>query len=419
MSLSSATPIIIIGAGMAGLTCANYLHRAGRPVLVLEAADAVGGRVRTDVTPEGFRLDRGFQVLQTRYPEVQRLMDYGALQLQAFRSGAVIRLADGRQTTLVNPLDQPLAAFSALTSPIGTLTDKLRIAALAKRVSSSSSEELLRLPSSDTLTYLRQHGWSEQIIDSFFRPFFGGVFLDRGLSTASNFFEFVFKQFVEGEAAIPALGMQQIPEQLAARLPAGSVRLNTKVEAVQGHTVQLVGGETLQAAAVVVAVNGEAAARLLPTSSLPIPTAWRRTTCTYFAADASPGKADKLLRLNAAPGSLVHNVAFPSDVAPGYAPAGRALISVSAHGSQALSDANLTVRLREELAAWFGPAARQWQHLRTYHIPQALPVYASGQPPFQPLQVGENLYRCGDYTSYPSLNAAMATGRKVAEALLA
>ncbi|MCB2406391.1 protoporphyrinogen/coproporphyrinogen oxidase [Hymenobacter lucidus] len=419
MSHSSASPIIIIGAGMAGLTCANYLHRAGRSVLVLDAADAVGGRVRTHVTPDGFRLDRGFQVLQTRYPEVQRLLDYGALQLRAFRSGAVIRLADGRQTTLVNPLDQPLAAFSALASPIGTLSDKLRILALAQRVKSSSSQQLLEFPSSDTLAYLRQHGWSEQIIDSFFRPFFGGVFLDRGLSTASNFFEFVFKQFVEGEAAIPALGMQQIPEQLAARLPAGSVRLHTKVEAVQGTTVQLANGETLTAAAVVVAVEGESAARLLPTSRLSYPTAWRRTTCTYFAADHPPVKADKLLRLNAAPESLAHNVAFPSDVAPSYAPEGRTLVSVSTHGAQNLPEAELTARLRTELAAWFGPVAEQWQHLRTYHIPQALAVYPAGQPPHQPLQLAENLYRCGDYTAYPSLNAAMASGREVAEALLA
>ncbi|PJJ52804.1 protoporphyrinogen/coproporphyrinogen oxidase [Hymenobacter chitinivorans] len=419
MSQTSATPIIIIGAGMAGLTCANYLHRAGRSVLVLEAADAVGGRVRTDVTPEGFRLDRGFQVLQTRYPEVQRLLDYGALRLRAFRSGAAIRLADGRQTTLVNPLDQPLAAFSALTSPIGTLADKFRILALAKRVKTSTNQELLDFPSADTLTYLRQNGWSEQIIDSFFRPFFGGVFLDRSLSTASNFFEFVFKQFVEGEAAIPALGMQQIPEQLAARLPAGSVRLNTAVASVQSHAVELTSGETLDAAAVVVATDGEAAARLLPTSRLSFPTAWRRTTCTYFAAEASPVKADKLLRLNAAPNTLAHNVAFPSHVAPDYAPAGRTLVSVSTHGSQGLTEEELTTYLREDLAIWFGPEARRWQHLRTYHLPQALPVYPGGQPPHQPLQLSQNLYRCGDYAAYPSLNAAMATGREVAEALLA
>ena len=109
MSNPSQLPIIIIGAGMAGLACATWLHRAGRPVLVFDAADAVGGRVRTDVTPEGFRLDRGFQVLLTNYPEARRIFDYQALHLKAFRSGAVIRLADGRETTLQSPLQRPSA----------------------------------------------------------------------------------------------------------------------------------------------------------------------------------------------------------------------------------------------------------------------------------------------------------------------
>ncbi|TGE14263.1 protoporphyrinogen/coproporphyrinogen oxidase [Hymenobacter elongatus] len=419
MSHFSTSPIVIIGAGMAGLTCASYLHRAGRAVLVLEADEAVGGRVRTDVTPDGFRLDRGFQVLQTQYPEVQRLLDYGALRLQAFRSGAAIRLADGRQTTLVNPLEQPLSAFSALTSPIGTLADKLRILALVQRVKSRSNQELLTSSASDTLTFLRQYGWSEQIIDSFFRPFFGGVFLDRNLGTASNFFEFVFKQFVEGKASIPALGMQQIPEQLAARLPAGSLRLLTKVESIQGSAIRLASGETLSAAAVVLATDGQAAARLLPDMGAAYPTTWRRTTCTYFAADRSPVSADKLLRLNAASNSLAHNVAFPSHVAPAYAPTGRTLVSVSTHGSQNLTEAELTAHLRVELAAWFGPAAAHWQHLRTYYIPQALAVYPAGQAAQQPVRLTDALYRCGDYTGYPSLNSAMASGREVAEALLA
>ena len=188
---SPETPVIIIGAGMAGLTCANYLHRAGRHVLVLEASDAVGGRVRTDVTPEGFRLDRGFQILLTKYPEVQRLMDYGALDLRAFRSGAVIRLPDGRETTLKNPLREPLSAFSALLAPIGTLADKLRIAAFAWGLRNRRAGQLLAHNAANaesTLDLLRRYGWSEQIINTFFRPFFGGVYLDRSLSAAGNFF---------------------------------------------------------------------------------------------------------------------------------------------------------------------------------------------------------------------------------------
>ncbi|WP_375418398.1 protoporphyrinogen/coproporphyrinogen oxidase [uncultured Hymenobacter sp.] len=419
------SPILIIGAGLAGLTCANYLHQAGRPVLLLDAADAVGGRIRTDVTSDGFRLDRGFQVLLTNYPETKRLLDYDALNLQRFRSGAVIRLEDGRRTTLQNPLQRPLAAVSALTAPIGSLPDKLRILSLVRHVLKHSPDELLARPGVDTRTFLRRYGWSETMINTFFRPFFGGVFLDRELSTASNFFEFVFQQFVTGDAAVPALGMQQIPEQLAARLLAGTIRLNTAVAAIdsEGRTVRLASGETLRGSAVVVAADGPAGAQLLAGAGFPTPPLAREgrpTTCTYFAATGnSPGRADKLLRLNAALApALAHNVAFPADVSPAYAPAGQSLVSVSTHGPHGLREAELTECLRGELAAWFGPAARQWRHLRTYQIAYGLPVYAAGQPARQPRQLAQGLFRCGDWAAYPSQNGAMAAGREVAELLL-
>jgi phytoene dehydrogenase-like protein len=413
-------PVIIIGAGMAGLACACYLHRAGRAVRVLEAADGVGGRVRTDITPDGFRLDHGFQILLTSYPEVQRLLDYGALQLQKFTSGAVIRLPYGQQITLRNPLRQPLLGLTAVTAPIGSFADKLRLVSLAHHVSRSSSEELLSRDSTDTLSFLRRYGWSEQIIESFFRPFFGGVYLDRELTTASNFFEFVFKHFVEGDAALPARGIQEIPKQLADRLPAGSVELHARVTGIEGRTVHFADGRTLQGHAVVLATDGPAARQLVPALGTREPAAARRTTCTYFAADGrSPGRGDKLLRLNAAPDCLAHNVAFVSDVAPEYAPVGQTLVSVSTQGHHGLADEELALQLRQELVTWFGTGAAQWRRLGTYHIDQALPVYAAGQPARQPQQLADGLYRCGDWTSYPSLNAAIATGREVAEAILA
>ena len=419
-SAAPAEPIIVVGAGLAGLACANWLHRAGRPVLVLEAAEAVGGRVRTDLTPDGFRLDRGFQILLTDYPEARRMFDYGALNLKTYRSGAVIRLPDGRETTLENPLQAPSSAFTALASPIGTLADKLLIAKLALAQAGRTPAELLARQPTTTLEFLRGYGWSEQIITNFFRPFFGGVYLDRDLGTASNFFEFIFQQFGQGDAAVPALGMQQLPGQLAARLPAGTVRLRTAVAAVaaNGRTVRLESGETLAAAATVLATDGPAATRLLghPT---PGAAGAHATTCTYFAtAGASPSHGRRLLHLNAAPGALAHNVAFPSEVSAAVAPPGQHLISVSTHGEHGLSDEELTARLRPELAAWLGPLAATWRHLRTYRIAQALPVYAPGQPVQEPLRLADTLYRCGDWVSYPSLNAALGTGRQVAEALL-
>jgi len=392
-------------------------------VLVLEAADGVGGRVRTDSTPDGFRLDRGFQILLTNYPEARRMFDYGALNLKSFRSGAVIRMADGHETTLENPLHAPLMAFAALASPIGTAKDKLLLVKLVAQLAGRSPEQLLARPGTTTLAYLRDFGWSEQIINGFFKPFFGGVYLDRELDTASNFFEFVFQQFVQGAATVPALGMQQLPEQLANRLPAGSVRLNTPVAAVaeDGCLVHLASGETLAAAAVVLATDGPAAARLLG-ADLPVPASpvARTTTCTYFAtAGAAPSRGYNFLHLNAQPNSLVHNLAFPGETGASVAPTGQNLVSVSTHGEHGLSEEELTARLRTELAAWFGPVANMWRHLRTYRIEQALPIYGPGQPVQQELRLGDTLFRCGDWVSYPSLNAALSTGRQVAEMLLA
>ena len=419
---SAVEPIIIIGAGMAGLACATWLHRAGRPVLVLEAADGVGGRVRTDVTPDGFRLDRGFQILLTNYPEARRMFDYGALNLKSFRSGAVVRLADGQETTLENPLHAPFMAFAALASPIGTAKDKLLLLKLVAQLAGRSPEQLLARPGTTTLRYLRDFGWSEQIINSFFKPFFGGVYLDRELDTASNFFEFVFQQFVQGAATVPALGMQQLPEQLASRLPAGAIRLNTPVAAVAegGRLVHLANGETLAAAAVVLATDGPAAARLLG-ADLPAPASpvARLTTCTYFAtAGAAPSHGYNFLHLNAQPNALVHNISFPAETGASVAPTGQGLVSVSTHGEHGLSEEELTAHLRTELAAWFGPVANMWRHLRTYRIEQALPIYGPGQPVQQELKLSDTLFRCGDWVSYPSLNAALGTGRQVAEMLV-
>ncbi|RZK49427.1 MAG: hypothetical protein EOO59_16370 [Hymenobacter sp.] len=143
------------------------------------------------------------------------------------------------------------------------------------------------------------------------------------------------------------------------------------------------------------------------------------TTCTYFATGGpAPSHGRRLLHLNARPGALTHNVAFPAEVSAAVAPAGQHLVSVSTHSAHGLAEADLTDRLRQELAAWFGPVASTWRHLRTYHIAQALPAYGPGQPVQQELRLDETLWRCGDWVSYPSLNAALGTGRQVAEALL-
>ncbi len=408
-----SAPVIIVGAGMAGLACARSLHRAGRSFQLFEAASALGGRVRTDITEEGFRLDRGFQVLLTAYPEVHRQINRGRLQPRAFRSGAIIRLPDGQETILRDPLRDPRAAVAALRAPIGSLTDKMRLGVFVAGLLGRDANALLSESSISTLDFLRRQGWSEEIIARFFVPFFGGVFLDRSLSGPAGFFKFVFQQFVLGRAVLPALGMQRLPEQLAEALPKQSVHLGARVETVSSGGVRLSNGQFREGSHVVLAVEGSSAHRLLP--AIPAPEGWRKTTCLYFAAAHSPGKGDGYLRLNATTDPVVHNVCFPSDIAPEYAPRGSTLVSASVHGGHALDEATLLAKVRLDLAAWFGEAAMKWRHLRSYELPFALPTGPQALPA---ARLTEGVYVCGDHTAYPSLNAALATGRLTAEAIL-
>jgi phytoene dehydrogenase-like protein len=414
------SPVIIVGAGMAGLTCAVYLKQAGIQALLLEASDGVGGRVRTDRV-NGFQLDRGFQILLTAYPEAQRLLHYADLQLKPFRSGALIRDRTD-WITFINPLEEPLAVVQTLFSSVGTLGDKLRLAELMFRVRDLPLDELFNQNPVTTRDFLEEFGFSDQIIDRFFRPFFGGVFLEDALTTASNFFEFCFRMFFSGNAAVPARGIGAIADQLASRLTPDQIRLNTPVTRISGNTVYIQGGEFLTAGAVVVAVDATQASQLMggPVPSLQ---SFNHTTCTYFAAQPeqlpiTPAQK-KLLLLNRHRSSAVHNVAIMSDVAPDYAPTDQTLISVSTHGVELFNESTLTEQIRQELTGWFGKDVQQWQHLRTYHIPQALPSYnpaQTGQSAIhKPLRLTDTLYQCGDQTTYPSLNAAMQTGREVAE----
>lgn len=419
--MQSKPSVVIVGAGMAGLTCAVYLRQAGIEATVLEASDGVGGRIRTDVV-DGFRLDRGFQILLTSYPEARRLLNYDALNLQSFRSGALIHQTGqtaNQWIPFINPLREPSGLFQTLSSDAGTFSDKLRIIELMRQVSGLQTDDFFHQEATETETFLEDFGFSEQIINRFFRPFFGGIFLEDALVTSSNFFQFCFRNFYAGDAAVPAAGMEAIPRQLAGRLAPTQIRLNSPVETIQNSTLVLKTGETIQADQIVLAVDASAANRLL---GLETPKRlFNSTTNTYFTASQSPklnqNRSEKLLLLNANRQSAVHNIAIMNEVAPSYAPNGQALISVSTQGLEVVNERALAERIQKELIGWFGAEVEHWRWLKTYHIPEALPTYYPGTP-HAPLKRAENLYQCGDQTAYPSLNAAMQTGRKVAEMIL-
>ena len=405
--------VIVVGAGLAGLCCARELHAAGLEVLVLERGDAPGGRVRTDEV-DGFLLDRGFQVLLTAYPEARRALDYERLGLRPFESGALIR-RDGGFARVADPFRHPLQAIRSLSDAPGSLPDKLRVARLRRRLSRFSLNELLTAPQVTTAEALRREGFSSELVDAFFRPFLGGIFLDPSLETSSRLFAFVFKLFSEGEAALPAAGMQAIPRQLAESLPEAAVRFGATVESAAPGEVVLAGGERLTAPAVVVAADGPEAARL--TGAVEAPAA-RAVTTLHYAADRSP-VGEPVLVLNGEGRGPVNDLCVPSDVAPSYAPPGAALVSATVLGVPPLADDALDAAVREQLRGWFGAQVDGWRLLRVQRIPFALPAQppAALAPAERPVRVRDGLFVCGDHRDTASIQGAMASGRRAAAAV--
>lgn len=416
-SRANEQAVVIVGAGAAGLACARALVAHGVVPLVLEAGDGVGGRVRTDVHPDGFLLDRGFQVLLTSYPAVRALVDLRDLQLAAFAPGALVARG-GRLLTVSDPVRRPRDAWRTLAAPVGTLTDKLRVAALRLEVSRGSMDALFQAPETSTAAHLEDLGFSRVMRDRFFAPFLGGVMLDPDLSTSSRMFRFVMRMFAAGDIALPARGMGALMGAIAAPLPSGTVRLGARVARVEPGCVRLENGEELRARRVVVAVEGASAARLLGHEAPPS----RGTTCVYFET-RTPVVDGPWLVLNgerSERAALLNHAAVLSNVAPSYAPRGRSLLSASVLGIPDSTDAALVDALRADLIAWFGERAEGARALQVVRVPHALPLFV---PPTaaaaQPARMQDGIVVVGDHRATPSLQGALQSGIDAARAILA
>jgi len=397
----SQKQVVIAGAGLAGLSCALRLQERGVACRVFEKSDCVGGRVRTHVV-DGYRLDRGFQVLLTAYPKTQQTVDFGTLDLKPFYSGALVR-SNGKFHTLGDPLRRPGDALATVFSSIGSLSDKARMLHVRSRVMAGTLDELLARPEVTSMRRLQEFGFSKNMIQQFFRPFLGGIFLEPDLVTSSRKFEFVMRMFSEGEAVLPKQGMQAIPGQMADRLKPGVLQTGMGVRSLESDGVTLENGQHVSAGIVVQATPGKVSGRSAA------------VTCLYYSADASPVRGPWLV-LNGDPQGPINNLCVPTELHRNYAPPGKSLVSVTVLGVVE-DELQLERDVRTQLVEWYGQAASQWGHLRTYAIPEAL---ALQEPPLlktvnKPLKISDRLFICGDYLSIASIEGAISTGIRCAD----
>ncbi len=414
----SSPQVIIIGGGVSGLSCAKHLESAGVSSLVLEAADSVGGRIRTDYV-DGFSLDRGFQILLSAYPEARKLLDFQALRLKAYEPGALVRY-QGKFHPFVDPLRRPAKMFSTLRSPIATFGDKLRLARLKIRSCRGEIQDIYSRPETSTLERLKSEGFSDGFIHRFFRPFLGGVFLETDLVTSTRKFDLVFRMFSSGEAVVPAGGMEAIPRQIAAGLPSEAIRVNAQVKSVDPatNTVELASGEKFTASRLVLACTEQVASKLLNVELEESDA--HGVTCFYFASNTAPVDQPMLI-LNGEGSGPINNMSVPSLVDPNCAPVGKSLISISCLGAtEDKCEEDLRQKVLSQATTWFGESVEQWTHLRTYSIPYALPQ--KNPAFFNRREFGntqcDGVFVCGDYLETASLEGAMVSGRITAERLV-
>jgi phytoene dehydrogenase-like protein len=404
--------VIIVGAGAAGLTCARDLTEKGVECLVLEASDGVGGRVRSDRV-DGFVIDRGFQILLTAYPQVKKRLDLGALGIGHFEPGAQV-MREGRLRRVSDPLRRPLRLGETLATPIASTGDKLRAARLVVDVCSHSPRALLHRRDETTAARLARAGFSEGFIEAFWQPLFAGIQLDPELEVSSRRFEVILCMLARGSTGLPRDGIGAVSRQLGDGLPEESVRLETPVAAVQRGAVVTAGGERITARAVVVATDGPNAHGLLG-SEVSDPGS-RPVACCWYAARKPPVSGPYLLLDGGASGPA-KNVVVMSEVAPSYAPPGRALIAAAVPGGEAL-DPQITSRVSEQLARWFGSDTGEWEHLRTDVIRHGQPNQCPPLDPRRKVNLGEGMFVCGDHRDTASLQGAMFSGERTAAAVL-
>ncbi|UPK77230.1 FAD-dependent oxidoreductase [Nocardioidaceae bacterium SCSIO 66511] len=408
-SVPTRCDVVVVGGGLSGLACAVPLTNAGLDLCVLEASDDVGGRVRTDVV-DGFRLDRGFQLLNSAYPEARRVLDLDALELRRFDRAALLQI-DGHSVRITDPRRDMRQALQAVGAPLGGVKDKRALATYAGLASGLPARALRGQRDVTARTGWRRRGLSDAVVDRVLRSFFEGMVLEAEMETSIRFVDLMMRMFVRGDAVVPALGMQQIPRQLAVQLRDDAIHLLTPARRVRANGVDTDAG-SIEASAVVVATYVDDARSLVGGLARPL---WRGVMTVYHVAPRAPVD-DPILVVDSDP-PRVSNTVVMSAAAASYSPDDRALIATSL-----VPDPNAGIQdlraVRERLATLYRTSTSAWEPLATYDIAHALPAMKAPHSFRKPVRHG-GVYVCGDHRDTSSIQGALVSGRRPTTAVLA
>src|SRR4051794_24062334 len=382
----SDTEVLVVGAGLAGLACARRLTAAGVTVSVLEAAETVGGRVRTDVV-DGFRCDVGFQLINPAYPEVRRVLDVAALRLRPLPAGVVVATGS-RRRLLTDPRRTPPRRLPrALAGPLAPLRSPREVAAFAAwglRAARRDPANLLAAPDEPWGEALDRLGVTAELRREVLEPFLAGVIGERDGSSSRRYVELLVRSFARGRPSVPWDGLQAVPEQLAAMLPAGSVRTGVRALAVAPGVVRTPDGD-LAARAVVVATDPATAGAL---AGVEVPASHGLTTF-WHVADEPPTPAAELHVDGDGRGPVVNTVVLSAS-APAYSPDGRALVATTVLGGS--GDAGTEAAVRAQLRYVYGADTARWELLRTHALPRALTAMPPPLDPRRSVSLGDGLF---------------------------
>lgn len=395
--------IAIIGSGVSGLVAGISLKNKGYSFDIYESTDRVGGRVKTDYR-DGYKFDHGFQVLLTAYPAAKKYLNYDLLDLMYFKPGAKI-YKNGNAQTIGDPLRDLSLLFPTLFAKVGNFSDKLKVLKLRKAIASKSIDSIFRAPEISTLDYLRNYGFSEEMIEQFFKPFFTGIFLEHELKTSSRKFEFVYKMFTEGYAAVPKKGIQAISNQLAAQLDKTAFQFNTRIKKVDNQTLIFEDDQQKSYDYVIIATD---AAKLI-TNLNNQEVEWKSVENLYFTTKSKV--SSNIISLIAHSEALVNNFHLEHFEH-------KSIVSVSVVKPHQLEKAELIDRVKTDLKTYANIQLDEC--VKHFTIKKALPIMQSVNYmlPKSETQLKDTLFLAGDHLANGSLNAAMLNGESAAQAII-